>query len=136
MKDDRRRTRLGLKRHITHLFSSADRRFQEHYSFLSTAFNMLQRHALLLRTHYKAERANFDYISAQFGAVSAGAVHAVSERVASGDFKTSNSNEERRVLRLMKEVNAINSHIPAINNLSQSTLTLNSCQQYYSEAAG
>jgi hypothetical protein len=121
MGDDRRRSRLGLKRHVKHLFSSADRRFQEHYSFLFTAFNMIQRHTLLLRTHYKAERANFDYIAAQFGTVSAASVHIVSERIASGDYKTSNSNEERRVLRLMKEVNAINAHVPGS---SQSKLVM------------
>jgi hypothetical protein len=103
------------------LFNSADRHFQEHYSFLFTAFNMIQRHTLLLRTHYKSERPNFDYIAAQFGTVSPAAVHAVSERIASGDYKTTNSNEERRVLRLMKEVNAINAHVPSS---SQSKLVM------------
>ncbi|KAJ7705408.1 hypothetical protein B0H17DRAFT_1126243 [Mycena rosella] len=45
-----RRSTLGFKTRIKHLFSLADRRFQEHYSFLFTAFNMLQRRAILLRT--------------------------------------------------------------------------------------
>jgi hypothetical protein len=121
MSDDRRRSRLGLKHHVKHLFSLADRRFKEHYSFLFTAFSMIQRHALLFRAHYKGERPNFDYIAAQFGTVSAASVHAVSERIASGDYKTSNSNEEHRVLRLMKEVNAINAHIPGS---SQSKLVM------------
>jgi hypothetical protein len=93
MLDDHRHSRLGLKRHVKHLFSSADKRFQEHYSFLFTGFNMIQRHALLLRTHYKSERPNFDYIAAQFGTVSPASVHAVSERIASGDYKTTNSNK-------------------------------------------
>ncbi|KAJ6571343.1 hypothetical protein B0H19DRAFT_1208894 [Mycena capillaripes] len=53
-----------------------------------------------------------DYIAAQFGTVSPAAVHMVSERVAAGDFVTANSAEERRVLRLMKEVNLINSSVP------------------------
>jgi hypothetical protein len=95
MVDEHQRLRLGLKRHVKHLFSLADKPFQEHYSFLFTAFSMLQRHALLFRAHYKAERPNFAYIAAQFGTVSAVSVHAVSERIASGNYKTTNSNEER-----------------------------------------
>jgi hypothetical protein len=35
--DTDRRTRLGFKRHVKHFFNLADRRFQEHYSFLFTA---------------------------------------------------------------------------------------------------
>ncbi|KAJ7177005.1 hypothetical protein C8R46DRAFT_890107 [Mycena filopes] len=73
---------------------------------------MLQRRALLLRTKLKADRTSFDFIAAQFGTVSPAAVHLVSERVAKGDTITANSAEERRVLRLMKEVNVINSHVP------------------------
>ncbi|KAJ7729150.1 hypothetical protein B0H16DRAFT_1239083, partial [Mycena metata] len=86
--------------------------FQEHYSFLFTAFNMLQRRALLLRTKLKADRVSFDYIAAQFGTVSPAAIHIVSERIAAGDTVTANTAEERRVLRLMKEVSVINSHVP------------------------
>jgi hypothetical protein len=121
MEDLRRRSRLGFRRHIKHLFCLADRRFQEHYSFLFTAFNMIQRRAILLKTHYKAERPNFDSIAARFGAVSPVAVHTVSERVASGDFTTANTDEERRALRLMKEVNIINSCVPGS---SQSKLVM------------
>jgi hypothetical protein len=43
LEDKDRPTRLGFKRHVKHLFNLADRRFQEHYSFLFTAFNMIQR---------------------------------------------------------------------------------------------
>jgi len=33
---------LSIKRHVKHLFNLADHCFQEHYSFLFTAFNILQ----------------------------------------------------------------------------------------------
>ncbi|KAJ7703571.1 hypothetical protein B0H17DRAFT_922117, partial [Mycena rosella] len=39
LEDPRRRTPLSFKRHVKHLFNLVDRRFQEHYSFLFTAFN-------------------------------------------------------------------------------------------------
>jgi hypothetical protein len=108
--DKRRRTRLGFQGHLKHFFNLADRRFQEHYSFLFTAFNMLQRRTLLQHTSYKVKRENFDSVAAQFG-VSASAIHTVSERISKGDFQTSNSEEESRVLALMKQVNLISSHV-------------------------
>ncbi|KAJ6530742.1 hypothetical protein B0H19DRAFT_967308, partial [Mycena capillaripes] len=119
--DSNRRTKLGFKRHVKHLFNLADRRFQEHYSFLFTTFNMLQRWTLLLHTHLKAKRASFDHIAAQFGTVSPATVHIVSERIASGDTSTANTPEERRALRLMREVSIINSHVPGS---SQSKLVM------------
>jgi hypothetical protein len=33
---------VSLKHHVKHLFSLKDERFQEHYSFLFTVFNILQ----------------------------------------------------------------------------------------------
>ncbi|KAJ7908622.1 hypothetical protein B0H13DRAFT_2331271 [Mycena leptocephala] len=89
-----------------------DARFQEHYSFLFTSFNMIQRRALLLHTKLKADRASFDYVAARFGTVSPLAVHKVAERVAAGDRITADTPEERRVLRMMKEANLITSHVP------------------------
>ncbi|KAJ6495866.1 hypothetical protein DFH09DRAFT_946079, partial [Mycena vulgaris] len=73
---------------------------------------MVQRRALLLRTHLKVKRANFDHVAAQFGTVSPATVHIMSERIAAGDNVTANTPEERRVLRLMKEVSIINAHVP------------------------
>jgi hypothetical protein len=112
LEDDARFTKLGFKRQIKHFCNLADRQFQEHYPFLFSAFNMIQRRILLLRTHLKAKRTNFDSVAAQFGTVSPLTVHLVSERVAVGDSTTANSPEECRVLRLMNETNLISSHVP------------------------
>ncbi|KAJ6525416.1 hypothetical protein B0H19DRAFT_962420, partial [Mycena capillaripes] len=110
-----------MRAHVKHLFNLSDRRFQTHYSFLFTAFNMLQRRELLLRTSMKVKRSNFDHVAAQFATVSPEAVHIVSERIANGDSQTANNMEERRVLRLMKEVNIINAHV---SGSSQSKLVM------------
>lgn len=86
--------KLSMKRHVKHLFNLSDRRFQEHYSFLFTAFNILQRCEILLHTGLKVKRSNFDSVAADFAAVSPETVHIVSERVAQGDTATANSDEE------------------------------------------
>ncbi|KAJ7086532.1 hypothetical protein C8R44DRAFT_650820, partial [Mycena epipterygia] len=110
-----------MRTHIKHLFNLSDRRFQTHYSFLFTAFNMLQRRQVLLRTSMKVKRSNFDHVAAQFASVSPQTVHIVSERIANGDSTTANNADERQVLRLMKEVNIINAHV---SGSSQSKLVM------------
>ena len=74
-------TKLSMKQHIKHLFSLHDRRFQEHYSFLFTAFNILQCCVVLLHLSLKVKWSNFDLIAADFASVSPEAVHVVSEHV-------------------------------------------------------
>ena len=41
--DNTRQIPISMKRHVKHLCGMSDRRFQEHYSFMFTAFNILQR---------------------------------------------------------------------------------------------
>lgn len=108
----RRTHALSFKRQIKHLFNLADRRFQEHYSFLFIVFNILQRRTSLLHTSLKVKRTSFGDVSANFASVSALAVHTVAERVANGDFSTVYTPEEEKVRRLLKEVNGVTSHVP------------------------
>lgn len=100
-----------MKSHAKHLFSLADRRFQEHYSFLFTVFNVLQRRELLLHTSLRVKHAHFDSAAQNFASVSLQTVHIVSEHVAHGDTETAQNDEEHKVLRLMSEVKAISTHV-------------------------
>lgn len=103
---------LSFKRHIKHFFNVADRRFQEHYSFLFTAFNIIQRNAILLQTSLKVRKHNFDKVAASFASVSPQAIHVVSERVAKGDYATANNDDEHKVLELMKQVKTVTGNVP------------------------
>jgi hypothetical protein len=107
----RRTVSVSMKRHVKHLFNLSDRRFQEHYSFLFTVFNILQRRQILLHSSLKVKRRNFESVARSFTSVCPEAVHKVTERVARGDWLSSNSNEECQVLNLMKEVNVITSNV-------------------------
>jgi len=109
--DRKRQSKLSMKRQVKHFFSLADNRFQEHYSFLFTAFNILQRREVLLRSSLKVSKSNFDKVAGDFASVSLNAVHVVSERVARGDFATANNSDESKVLNLMKEVKLITSQV-------------------------
>ena len=110
--DRTRKTTLSMKRHVKHLFSLSDRRFQEHYSFLFTAFNILQRREILLHTSLKVCKSNFSEVAQQFASVSPETIHIITERMSHGDSTTANNADERKVLNLMKQVRAITSNIP------------------------
>ena len=113
--DFQRCTLLSFKRQIKLLFSLADNRFQTHYSFLFTVFNILQRRAILLRTSIKVKRSTFDTFAHEFYGISSESILRICERLSHTNnvsILKSATTEERRILRLMKEVNVINSHVP------------------------
>ena len=111
--DDRDRPNpISLKRQAHHFFSTRDQRFQLHYSFMFIVFNIMQHRESLLRTSLKTKKANFPRVAAQFAELSAEAIHVVTERVSRGDLKTVHSDDERKVLDLMCEVNTVSSHVP------------------------
>jgi len=110
--DQSRKQPISLKHHVKHLLNLADHRFQEHPSFIFTAFNILQRRALLFHTSLKTKRKNFPSLANMFATVSPDAVHCVLERVIQGDKKTAYNKEEHHILRLMQEVQVISKHVP------------------------
>lgn len=102
---------LSFKRSVKHLFSLRDRRFQEHYSFMFTVFNIMQRRDVLLHTAIKVDKPNFARAAENYSSVSPETIAIVTERLAKGDYKTFNSPDEKRVLDLMKDVNVISAHV-------------------------
>ena len=106
-----RKKPISMKEHVKTIFSWHDNRFQTHYSFLFTVFNMLQRRALLLGCSLKVKKASFSRFAKQFSSVSSQAVARVLERVEKGERLTIETDEDRQVLRLMKEVNLVTSKV-------------------------
>lgn len=109
--NDCQNSELSMKRNLKHLFSLKDKRFQQHYSFLFTAFNILQWREVLLHTFLKVKAANFERLTAEYSNISPEAIATVTERLAKGNSKTCNTPEERRILNLMKEVNVVTAHV-------------------------
>ena len=77
--DRNQSAQVSLKHHAKHLFSLTDQHFQEHYSFLFTVFNILQRHEILLHASLKVKRNKFASVAQSFASGSPKAVHIVSE---------------------------------------------------------
>jgi len=110
--DRDRKKRISLKEHVKYLFSLRDKRFQTHYSFLFTVFNILQRRTLLLGASLKVKKAGFSQFAERFSSVSSEAVGNVLERIEKGEGIKAHTDDERKVLRLMKEVNLVTAKVP------------------------
>ncbi|KAJ3927252.1 MAG: hypothetical protein NXY57DRAFT_904262, partial [Lentinula lateritia] len=101
-----------MKRHVKQLLSLKDWRFQEHYSFPFTVFNILQRREMLLSTALKMKKSYFPSLAKSFASVSASAVSAVARRLAQGDPVSFRNSEEQTVSKLMEQVNLVTSNVP------------------------
>ena len=106
-----RRHRVSLKRHVKHWLELSDPRFQTHYSFIFTVFNVLQKRSILLHSSLKINRGLFDTFRSDFAKVSPSAVHAVAERLVGGDHTTCFTGEEKRVRELLKQVSHVTTRV-------------------------
>jgi hypothetical protein len=89
--DLQRATPLSFKRQVKHFFSLSDHRFQEHYSFLFTTFNILQRRTILLQTSLKVKHSSFDSFSRQFSGISSESIYKVCEQISQSPNKSSSA---------------------------------------------
>jgi hypothetical protein len=105
-----RSTPLSFKRQVKHFFSLADRRFQQHYSFLFTVFNILQRRAILLQTSLKVKRTSFDSFSRRFRNISSETIYRVCQQLSHPDKKS--NPRTCAVNEGMNHLNQIQSHYP------------------------
>jgi len=92
--DHCRSVRLSMRQQVKYFFNLANRQFQEHYSFLFTAFNVLQQREVLLHCSLKMKHTDFDSVASDFSSVSPQAIHQVTECVAQGDSITANDDNE------------------------------------------
>jgi len=112
VEDKRRMVTISFENHVKHLLSLADRRFQEHYSFLFTAFNIIQRRKLLLHTSLKVKRTSFRSWAEKFKSISPTTIEGLVAKSSDGKYPVAQNDEERNVLELMRDVNTVTSHIP------------------------
>lgn len=110
--DRRRLVPISFDNHVKHMMSLADRRFQEHYSFMFVAFNVIQRRKLLLHTSLRVNRRNFHGWAQRFTDISADTMQGLAERTSSGSLPTATTEDEQRALELLKEVKLISANIP------------------------
>lgn len=95
--EDKHRTNsISFENHVKHFLSLADRRFQEHYSFLFVAFNIIQRRKMLLHTSLKVKRSRFKAWANNFKDISLDAIKRVIARSSNGSYPTACDMKNRR----------------------------------------
>ena len=110
--DARRPSPLAFQRHVRHLLSLQDSRFREHHSFMFTAFNILQCHAILLHSSLKVRKSQFAAVAADYASVSDAAVARVCARITGTHRVQAEDDEERKVLKLMNDVHLVTRQVP------------------------
>ena len=110
--DRHRLVPISFENHIKHMLSLNDKCFQEHYSFMFVAFNIIQRRKLLLHTSLRVNCKNFHSWAQKFVDVSIDTIQTLAERASGGSIPTATTNDERQVLDLLKEVKLISANIP------------------------
>ncbi len=110
--DDARTSKIGMKTQVKHFMSLKDRRFQTHYSFLFSVFNILQRRAVSLSAKIKVGKASFGRFAIDMRNLSLNALSAVVKRLEDSGKLFAENEDERLVLRLMKEVNVVSKFVP------------------------
>lgn len=113
--DETRTAKISMKLHVKHLLSLRDRRFQTHYSFLFTSFNILQRRAVSLGAKLKVNQSSFPRFASNLQKMSLDALSRVVDRLEKTGNLTADNEDERLVLNLMKEVNIVSKHVPGSN---------------------
>jgi hypothetical protein len=110
--DKRRVVPIGLDNHVKHMLTLADKRFQQHYSFMFVVFNVIQRRRLLLHTSLRVNRNNFASWAWRFRCVSIEAIGSLASQASNGVQPIPDTDDERLASELMKEVKAISGNIP------------------------
>ena len=110
--DRSRQVLIGFENHVKHVLALNDRRFQEHYSFMFVAFNIIQRRKLLLHTSLRVNRKNFSDWAQKFVNVSIDTMQALAERSLGGSQPMATTNDEQQALDLLKEVKLISANVP------------------------
>jgi hypothetical protein len=67
---------------------------------------------MLLQTSLKVKKANFSSVASQFASLSPDVVEKVAEHAANGQSVSPNNEEERKVLNLLKQANAVTASVP------------------------
>ncbi|KLO07134.1 hypothetical protein SCHPADRAFT_837061, partial [Schizopora paradoxa] len=146
--DPKRKVKVSFQKHVDYLFSIHDRSFRYHNSFMFVALNIHQRRLAHLHTYFTVKRSDFLSVAEKLVSISPITLQKASETLQSekSTFKDL-GDDEKEALRLLKEVNAVTTHIPGsqaakirarneimsyvgAKGVAQLFLTINPCPQH------
>lgn len=110
--DDSREVTIGFRAHIEYLLDLADRRFRYHRSFLFIALNIFQRHMCHSETSLTVTKSRYDAIAPKLASLTPEVINRVARHIEKEGKVQDLTSQEKDVLILLREVNAVSKRIP------------------------
>ena len=111
--DPARSHAISFQLHLRHLLQLADRRFQEHPSFIFTAF---KRREIMRRTQMRVKRSDFDNKALMYSRITPEAIEHVSQMDSDGSSTWLPGSPEQAVQSLMRDIHMVNSTVMGSNS--------------------
>jgi hypothetical protein len=109
-----RRVKVDLRAQARHYFRLADRRFQTHYSFLFTVFNILQRRAVNEGARLKVKQDHFNRFASEYAQITSSEIDealAYHQSYLSPQSSREFTPAVRKVENLLKHVNLVSTKV-------------------------
>ena len=126
--DDTREVTIGFRAHVEYLFDLADRRFRYHRSFLFIALNVFQRHSCHSETSLTVAKSRYDAIAPKLAGLTPEVISRVARHIEKEGKVQDLTAQERDVLVLLREVNAVSKRIPG--SMGSKLFTRNEIRAY------
>ena len=118
LEDPSRPIKLDFREHLRYLLSIADRRFEEHHSFIFVVFNILQRRTACFHARLMTSRPHFQQSAQLLESLSSADIAAALASISKG---TSMRVTDPRVKSLMQHIKVVGGHVMG-SAYSRSTL--------------
>ena len=118
LEDSSRPVKLDFREHLRYLLSIADRRFEEHHSFIFVVFNILQRRTACFHARLMTSRPHFQQSAQLLESLSSADIAAALDSISKG---TSMRFTDPRVKSLMQHIKVVGGHVMG-SAYSRSTL--------------
>ena len=118
LEDPSRPVKLDFREHLRYLLSVADRRFEEHHSFIFVVFNILQRRTACFHARLMTSRPHFQQSAQLLESLSSADIAAALDSISKG---TSMRFTDPRVKSLRQHIKVVGGHVMG-SAYSRSTL--------------
>jgi len=110
--DSMRQEPISFRIHADYCFDLQDRSFRYHRSFMFVALNIFQRHASHLHSAFTIKKSNYDKVAEKLVSLTPDLIESVARHVENEGKLTDLSPQQKSVLTLLNEVNAVSANIP------------------------
>ncbi|KAF8290396.1 hypothetical protein DL93DRAFT_2069047, partial [Clavulina sp. PMI_390] len=110
--DPNRFIQISLRAQTEHFLDLADPIFRRHRSFVFVLLNIHQRHTAHFHTSLSVRKSSFDKVAETLTSITPEMLNSVAKHLEAERKVTELPESQKKVLKLLEEVNAITTHLP------------------------